>query len=168
MALRSAPLLALILLVFAQMAEPSFAAPNPSSISEQEARGAIETAEASSALAFLQVRMAEREGGNVTSLAMRFNEALEMLGMARAFAVDGIFNRAVTLADDARQLFDEISGDAKALQRQASEAESTKRFTMILFSPFIAVLVSLCIYLLIRAWQTRRLARAMRMKIEEA
>jgi len=166
---RSAPLLALVLLlVFTQAAHSSSTGLRALEASRGDAAGAISAAEASGGRAFLLIRGADREGGNVTSLALRFNEALELVYGARVLLDEGMLDEAVKSAENARDLFEALGGEADLLATQAVADASTRRAMVLLAAPVVSILVTVFSYMLIRLWQRGRLERTMEMEIKEA
>jgi len=162
-------LLALILiLVMAQTAESSSPGPKAMEASQQEAEAAIAAAKASSEQAFLQIQVADHEGGNVTALAARFNEGLELVDSARVLVYLGLLDRAVTSAENAEALFKAVESEAQVLQTQAAADASTRRTVVILAAPLAAILITVFSYVLIRLWQRGRIERTMEMEIKEA
>lgn len=137
-------------------------------ISQKDAKGAIAAAEASAQEVFVQIRAADREGGNVTALAGRFNEALEMLDKAKAFMDEGLNDQAITTAEGAQQLFDAIGHDATVLQIRAAAEASNKMMIILLVAPIVVISITLLSYFLIRLWRRRGLERIMEMEVKEA
>lgn len=166
---RSAPLLALIvLLVFAQTAESGSAGCKALDASRLDAEAAITAAEASSQEAFLRIQGADGEGGNVTAIAERFNEALGLLDRARVFMDEGLLDQAVTSAEGAQGVFRSVGSEAEVLRIQAAADASTRRITVLLTAPVVVILITVSSYVLIRVWQRRRIERTMEMEIREA
>ncbi|MEM2884721.1 MAG: hypothetical protein QXF24_01365 [Thermoproteota archaeon] len=135
---------------------------------KQEAMEAISAAEESSKGTFLLIKEADREGGNVSALAKRFNAALELLDQARALEAESLHEQASALAQEAERLFDAIGGDAVALRERAAEDASKRRTAAILGAPFAAAIIALLAYFLARFWQKSRIRKVMGMRVEEA
>lgn len=133
--------------------------------SGHDAGGAITAAEASARGAFDQIKAADREGGNVTILASSFNEALEMLDRAKAYADEGLDDLAITTAEIARQLFDAIGNEAIILQGRAAADASYRRLAILSAAPISAISITLFAYFLIRLWRRRGIERIMEMEV---
>lgn len=149
-----------LLLALASLASACSADPT----SEKES---ISEAEASSREAFLKIREADSEGGNVSALAERFNRALELLEEARALANGTSYEQASALAQEASQLFNAISIDAVELQKRAAEEASNRRTFLILSAPVAIISITLISYFSIMFWRKRSVRRIMEMKVEE-
>ena len=166
---RSAVLLAsILLLVSSQIAESSYAGPKAFDASRQDAEAAIAAAQAYSEEAFLHIHEVDRVGGNVTALAVRFNEALELVDRARMFIGDGLANEAVISAESAQGIFKGLGSEAEVLGIQAASEASARRTAVLLAAPVIVTLMTVLSYLLIRSWQRRRMERTMEMEVREA
>lgn len=166
---RPALLLALILLlVFAQTGESSSAGPEALDASRRDAEAAITAAQVSSQEAFLQIKGANQEGGNVTALAGRFNEALELLDRAKVLMDEGLLDQAVASAESAEGLFKAVGSEGEVLRVQAAADASTWRTAVLLAAPVAVILITVFSYVLIRVWQRRRMERTMEMEIREA
>ena len=163
---RSAPLPALMLLMV--LANATISRSDISSASGQDAGGAIAAAESSAQEAFEQIKAPDREGGNVTTLASRFNEALEMLDRAKAYADGGLDDLAITTAEIAQQLFDAIGSEAIILQGQAEAEASSERTIILIAAPIVVISITLFSYFLIRLWQRRRIERTLEMEVKAA
>ena len=165
---RLPPLLALILLlVIVQTAGLGSGGPKALDVSRADADAAIAAAGTAGQQAFLKIRAADQEGGNVTTLATRFNEALELLTKARAFMDEGLPDRAVTSAEGAQGIFEAVGGEAGVLTMQAVADASTRRTAVLLAAPIAVILTTVISYFLIRIWQTRRIEQTMEMEIKE-
>jgi hypothetical protein len=166
MAVKQGVLLALMLLLISTQV----AHPGPASTPDVTARGAeqaIAEAEAVGERTFVQMGDAEREGGNVTDLAARFNGALNLIDGARAFADEGLYGQAIASADNASELFSAIGRDAQALGLQAAAESSNARIEVLLVSPIAVILITLIAYYAIRLWRRRQIGRTLEMGIEE-
>lgn len=135
--------------------------------SQQDARGAIAVAELSGQEAFVEIQTADREGGDVTSLASGFNEALEMLDRAKALMDEGLYDQAITTAEGAQQLFVAIGNDAAVLQMRAAAEASNKRMIILLAAPIVVISITLSSYFLIRLWRKRGIERTLEMEVRE-
>lgn len=167
MAVKRGTLLALMLLLISiQIARPGFA--SPPDATQGDASIAITTAEASGERAFGQIRDAEREGGNVTALSVRFNGALELLDEARAFMDEGLYGQAIASANGANELFSAIDREGLSLELQAAAEASNRRIEVLLTAPIIAILITLISYYVIRLWRKRQIGRILEMEIREA
>jgi hypothetical protein len=165
-AVKRAVLLALMLLLIStQKARPGSA--SPPDATTRDAAQAIAEAEAAGERAFVQIQDAEHEGGNVTTLAVRFNGALELLDGARAFADEGLYGQAVASANNASGLFSAIGGDAQALGLQMAAEESNARIEVLLAAPIAVILMTLISYYAIRLWRRRQIGRTLEMGIGE-
>lgn len=166
---RWAVLLASILLMLSsQTAESGCAVPNSFDASRRDAEAAIATAQAYSEEAFLEIREADRVGGNVTALAVRFDEALELVDRARMFIEEGLADEAVISAESAQSIFKGLGSEAEFLGIQAATEASARRTAVLLAAPLIVTLMTVLSYLLIRSWQRRSIERTMEMEVREA
>jgi hypothetical protein len=127
--------------------------------SRQYVQGAIAEAQSSSQLAFVLLREANLQGGDVTGLAARFNEALRLLSNASALMQNGLYDRAAAYAGDAQALFDAIGSEAQALGARASAETSNKRTVVLVLAPLGALAATLLSYFAVRFWRMRHLIR---------
>jgi len=155
-------------LVTAQTAALGSGGLEPLSASRTDAEAAIVAAEVLGQQAFLKIRAANQEGGNVTALATRFNEALDLLTEAKVFMDMGLPDRALGSAEGARGVFEALGGEARVLTMQAAADASTKRIAVLLVAPVAVILTTVISYFLIRIWQRRRIEQTMEMEIQEA
>jgi hypothetical protein len=132
------------------------------STSRDDAVSSVSTADQSVALAYGAVLNAEKAGANVSSLAVRLNDAADLLSQAHVAFDVGNFAESVRCANLSTQVGGGIYDDANRLQVEAEDANGN-RATLFTVVSVVAVAIVICVcffsYRYFKGWYYRRLLK---------
>lgn len=123
--------------------------------SPDDATLALNTAQATSQTAYLSLRDAQLSGANTSALAQEFNQGLVYLQSAISANNTGNYNTAVSQAQTATQIFNNIQTQAQTLKTQAT-SQNTINSAVVIASSIASVALITFGFRFFEKWQHRR------------
>jgi glucose/arabinose dehydrogenase len=133
----------------------------------QGAEESIAEAEKTSGSAYVALVNAERSGGDISRLAIKFNTALEKLAHAKILLRAGRVDSALVEAEDVRSSFVVLIQDADRLADVASRRTQHDRFSVYFMISIAVAATTGGFYVSLKLWRRFDLERTLKMEIVE-
>jgi hypothetical protein len=136
-------------------------------VKAQNDAASIEAANSSINQAYKNVLAAEKAGGDVTKLLTKLNNAGELLAEAENAYKSGNLANAVSNAENARILADQVNSDAVNLRNDSVAIFKTSFISSAIFSIVGAVVLSVVLLFVWRSFKSSFIKKFHSMKPEE-